>query len=75
MPGGKKPLEMDLNASKNAIKEKLARSRVRAFGDRPDLGIRECRPALNLFNIYGRIVFKKRKGCAHYYILLRVMPD
>ena len=61
---------MELNALKNGIQEKLARLRMRAFGDRLDLGIRELRPALNLFNIYGRIVFEKRKGCAHYYRLL-----
>ena len=61
---------MELNALKNAIEEKLVRLRVRAFGDKPDLGICELRPALNLFNIYTRIVFKKRKRCAHYYRLL-----
>ena len=66
MPEGKKPLEMELNALKNAIKEKLTRLRVRAFGDRPDLGILELRPALNIFNINRRIAFKKRKRCAHY---------
>ena len=70
MPEGKKPLEMELLALKNSIEEKLTRLRVRAFGNRPELGIRELRPALNLFNIYGRIVFKKRKGCAHYYKFL-----
>ena len=62
MPEGKKQLEMELNALKSTIEEKLTRLRVRALGDKPELCMHELRPALNLFNIYGRIVFKKGKG-------------
>ena len=70
MPEGKRPLEMELGALKNAVEDKFDQLRVRAFGDRAELGIRELRPAPNHLNIYGRIVFKNRKGCPHYYRLL-----
>ena len=46
MPEGIKPLEMELNALKNAIEEKLTKLRVRAFGDKPELCIRELRPCI-----------------------------
>ena len=32
--------------------------------------IRKLRPALGLFNVYGRIVFKQKKGCSSYYRLI-----
>ena len=62
MPEGKRPLEMELSALKNAVKDKLDSLKVRAFGDRSELGIHKIRPAPSLFNIYGRFVFKKGKG-------------
>ena len=48
MPEGKRPLEMELGALKNAVEDKFDQLRVRAFGDRAELGIRELRPAPNL---------------------------
>ena len=48
----------------------MTKLRIRAFEDKPEMSMRELRPALNLFNVYERIVFKNKKGCAHYYRLL-----
>ena len=70
MPEGKKSLEMKLNALKNVIEEKITRLRFRAFGDKPKMSMLELRPVLNRINIHGIIVFKNKKGCAHYYRLL-----
>ena len=70
MPEGKKPLPMELKALRIATKDKFDRLRVRAFGIEGELNVWELKPAPGNFNIYGRIVFKKRKGCSHYYKLL-----
>ena len=32
--------------------------------------IRGIKPSIGVFNIYGRIVHKKAKGCSHFYELL-----
>ena len=70
MPEGKCPLEMERNALKSAIEGKVNRLQMKAYGHNLGIGTQKLRPALNLFNIYGRIVFKERKDCAHYYVLL-----
>ena len=49
---------------------KISRLVVMAHG----ISIEGCtwklRPTLGLFNIYGRIVFKQRKGCSFFYKLI-----
>ena len=70
MPEGRKPLLMELKALRIATENKLDKLRVKAFGIEGELNIQELRPAPSNFNIYGRIVFKKRKGCSRYYRLL-----
>ena len=70
MPEGRKPLLMEIKALRLATEDKLDRLRVRAFGIESELNVRELRPAPDNFNIYGRIVLKKRKGCSHFYKLL-----
>ena len=56
---------MEINALKNAIEGKVNRLKVKADGHNLETGTQKLTPALNLFNIYGRIVFKQRKGCTH----------
>ena len=61
MPEGKRLLDMEVNALKNAIEDKVNRLKVIAFEYKSKMSICELRPALNLFNIYGRILFKNNK--------------
>ena len=63
MPEGIRPLDMAISALKNAIEDKVSRLKLKAYDYRPDISMRELRPELNLFDIYGRIVFKKKEVC------------
>ena len=57
----KNSLSMELNALRIATKDKLERLRVRAFGNEGELNVSELKPAPGNFNLYGRIIFKKKK--------------
>ena len=74
MPEGKKPLLMELKVLRLATENKLDKLRVRAFGIGSELNIRELRPAQGNFNVYGRIVFKKRR-VVHISINYLMNPD
>ena len=70
MPVGKHPLEMEINTIQSAIEGKVSSLTAKAHGTSIEGCTRKLRPALGLFNIYGRIVFKQRKRCSSYYRLI-----
>ena len=70
-PTGQKPISFELAALKNAIKTK-----VEQFGNNCGINYEKClvgiKPKISNYNIYGRIVFKRAKGCSYFYKLLCV---
>ena len=51
----------EINALMTAMKDKLERLKVRAFGNEGELNICELKPAPGNFNLYGRIIFRKKR--------------
>ena len=64
-----RPVFYELTALKNAIGDYISEFKnkcERAYVD----CIRDNKPVISNFNVYGWIVHKKAKGCSHFYKLL-----
>ena len=70
MPDGEHPLIMETIALKNAISINISRLVAKAHRTSIEGFTRKLRPALGLFNIYIRIVFKQSKGCTFFFVLI-----
>ena len=66
MPDEKRPLEMETNAIQSAIEGKISRLVAKSHGKSIEGCTQKLRPAIGLFNIYGRIVFKQKKDRSSY---------
>ena len=51
MPEGKRLLDMEVNALKNANEDKVTSLKVKAFKYKSEMSMHELKPALNLFDI------------------------
>ena len=56
---------MEIKAIQNAIGNKLSRLTAKAHGNKLEACTHKRRPALGLFNIYGRIMFKQKRAVHH----------
>ena len=63
------PIKMEYEAMKVAVGKKVEylKTFCKTNFDKLLLWIR---PIISNFNVYGRIVFKRKRGCAHYYRLI-----
>ena len=70
-PTGQKPISFELAALKNAMKTKIEQLRNNCVKNYEEclVGIK---PEISNYNIYGRILFKRAKGCSYFYKLLCV---
>ena len=68
-PYGQRPVYFELTALKNAIGDSISEYKNKCGKAYVDC-IREIKPIIGNYNIYGRIVFKKEKGYSHFYKLL-----
>ena len=68
-PHGQRPVFFELTALKNAIGVYISEYKNRCGKAYVDC-IREIKPAISNYNIYGRIVYKNAKGCSHFYKLV-----
>ena len=62
------------HSASKALSEKISRLAAKTRGRSIDGCTHELRHALGLFNIYGRIPFKQRKGCSYFYKLINENP-
>ena len=61
MPDEKHPLAMEIKVLQNAIEGKISRMVAKYQGKSIEGCTWKLRPALGLFNIYGKIVFKQKR--------------
>ena len=64
-----KPISFKLSDIHNAIGEYIDEYKYRCADNYMEC-IRGIRRSIGIFNIYGRIVHKKAKGCSHFYKML-----
>ena len=64
-----RPAFFELSALKRAIGDHIEEHKYQGGNNYMEC-IRGIKPNIGIFNIYGRIVHKKAKGCSHYYDLL-----
>ena len=66
-----KPASFELNALKLAIDNYISEYKYRCGNDYSEC-IRNITPGIGVYNIYGRIVHKRAKGCSYFYELLSI---
>ena len=64
-----KPAFFELSAIQNAISDYIEEYRYRCLDNYMEC-IKGIKPSIGIYNIYGRIVHKKAKGCSHFYKML-----
>ena len=64
-----KPAFFELSALKQAIGDHIVEYKHQCGNNYMEC-IRGIKPNIGVFNIYGRIVHKKAKGCSYFYVLL-----
>ena len=67
-----KPAFFELSAIQNAIGDYIEEYKYRCLDNYMEC-IRGIKPSIGIYNIYGRIVHKKAKGCSHFYKTLAHM--
>ena len=60
-----KPISFELSAIHNAIGEFIDEYKYRCADNFAEC-IRGIKPSIGIYNIYGRIVHKKAKGCSYF---------
>ena len=68
-PTGQRPVFYELIALENAIEDYISEYKNKCGKGFVDY-VREIKPTISNYNIYGRIVNEKVKGCSHFYKLL-----
>ena len=65
----KQPVRMEYDAFEKAIRKKLEILKTHYYDDFCAF-LKKFKPIFGIFNIYGRIVLKKNKGCTFFYKLV-----
>ena len=63
------PIKMEYEVMKAAVEKRVEYLKTFCKNDFDKL-LLGIRPIVSNFNVYGRIVFKQKKGCVHYYRLI-----
>ena len=61
---------MEYEAIKNALTRKMDYLKTYSRADFEKL-LLTIRPQISIYNVYGRIIFKRYKGCTYYYKILK----